>query len=126
MSIVITSYSIHYTKLYDELLPKIIEAKPEIPVIMISGLNQVEVAVECVKAGAFDYFVKASEQERLLVITSYSIHYTKLYEAPASVRGSSAPRSRRACSSSSLTRSSRPSSSTISVATSVPLRRCLV
>ncbi len=50
----------------DELLPKIIEAKPEIPVIMISGLNQVEVAVECVKAGAFDYFVKASEQERLL------------------------------------------------------------
>jgi DNA-binding NtrC family response regulator len=49
-----------------DLLRQILEAHPEIPVIIISGINQVETAVECMKLGAFDFFVKTVEQERLI------------------------------------------------------------
>jgi DNA-binding NtrC family response regulator len=50
----------------EQLLPRIVEEHPEVPVIVISGLNQVETAVECMKRGAFDFFVKTVEHERLL------------------------------------------------------------
>ncbi len=50
----------------EELIPRIIEEHPEIPVIVISGLNQVETAVECMKKGAFDFFVKTVDEERLV------------------------------------------------------------
>lgn len=50
----------------EDLIPGIIEEHPDIPVIVLSGLNQVEVAVECMKKGAFDFFVKTVEEERLI------------------------------------------------------------
>ncbi len=50
----------------EKLLPMIIEEHPEVEVIVISGLNQVETAVECIKNGAFDYFVKTVETDRLI------------------------------------------------------------
>jgi len=50
----------------EELLSLIVEQYPEIPVIVISGLNQVETAVECMKRGGFDFFVKTVEEERLV------------------------------------------------------------
>jgi DNA-binding NtrC family response regulator len=50
----------------ETLLTQLLERYPEIPVIIISGLNQVETAVECMKRGAFDFFVKTVEQERLI------------------------------------------------------------
>ncbi len=49
-----------------DLLVQLLEKYPEIPVIIISGLNQVSTAVECMKRGAFDFFVKTVEQERLI------------------------------------------------------------
>lgn len=49
-----------------DLLPAIIEQHPEVPVIVLSGLNQVSVAVECMQKGAFDFFVKTVEEERLI------------------------------------------------------------
>jgi DNA-binding NtrC family response regulator len=50
----------------EELIRMVIEEHPEIPVIVISGLNQVEIAVECMKKGAFDFFVKTVDEERLV------------------------------------------------------------
>jgi DNA-binding NtrC family response regulator len=50
----------------EELLSQIVEQYPEIPVIIVSGLNQVETAVECMKRGGFDFFVKTVEEERLV------------------------------------------------------------
>jgi DNA-binding NtrC family response regulator len=50
----------------DELLAGITERFPELIVIVISGMNQVENAVRCMKLGAFDYFVKTVEEDRLL------------------------------------------------------------
>ena len=50
----------------DELLGRIAELHPEIAVIIISGMNQIESAVNCIKLGAFDYFVKTVEEDRLV------------------------------------------------------------
>ena len=50
----------------EELLSRITESFPDLMVIVISGLNQVENAVRCMKLGAFDYFVKTVEEDRLL------------------------------------------------------------
>jgi DNA-binding NtrC family response regulator len=49
----------------EELLPGINTDFPEIPVIIITGANDVETAVECMKHGAFDYMVKPVEKSRL-------------------------------------------------------------
>ncbi|PLX86602.1 MAG: two-component system response regulator [Desulfuromonas sp.] len=49
-----------------ELLMMIAEEHPEVPVIILTGMNTVETAVECMKRGAFDFYVKTGEEERLL------------------------------------------------------------
>ena len=49
-----------------ELLSHLVENHPEIPVIIVTGLDQVETAVNCIKAGALDYFVKTDDPERLI------------------------------------------------------------
>ncbi len=49
-----------------QLLEMITEQHPDIAVIIISGLNQIESAVKCLQQGAFDYFVKTSEEGRLI------------------------------------------------------------
>jgi DNA-binding NtrC family response regulator len=50
----------------EELLKKIRQEYPDIPVIIITGSNRVETAVECMKYGAKDYIVKPVEMTRLL------------------------------------------------------------
>ena len=50
----------------EELLPVIISEYPEIPIIVITGANDVETAVKCMQAGAFDYMVKPVEKNRLI------------------------------------------------------------
>ena len=50
----------------EEVLALIRERHPEIAVIIISGMNQIESAVACIKLGAFDYFVKTVEEDRLV------------------------------------------------------------
>ena len=49
-----------------ELLKEIGEQYPEVAVIIISGLNNADAAVSALKAGAFDYFVKTTEEDRLV------------------------------------------------------------
>ena len=49
-----------------DLLTWFQEEYPDVCVIIISGLNQVEAAVDCVKQGAFDYFVKTTEQSQII------------------------------------------------------------
>lgn len=50
----------------EELLSMVIRDFPEVPVIIITGSNDVETAVNCMKSGAFDYMVKPVEKSRLI------------------------------------------------------------
>ena len=50
----------------EELLPMVVEGFPDLPIIVLSGMNQLETAVRCMQLGAFDYFVKTGETDRLL------------------------------------------------------------
>lgn len=49
-----------------QVLAQIVESYPDMTVIIISGMNQVETAVSCIKQGAYDYFVKTAEEEALV------------------------------------------------------------
>jgi DNA-binding NtrC family response regulator len=50
----------------EDLLPRITAEFPGVAVIVVSGMNQVETAVRCMKLGAFDYHVKTEEEDRLI------------------------------------------------------------
>jgi DNA-binding NtrC family response regulator len=50
----------------EELLSLVTRDFPEVPVIIITGSNDVETAVACMKSGAFDYMVKPVEKSRLV------------------------------------------------------------
>lgn len=50
-----------------EVLEKVNQANPDLPVIMISGHGTLETAVEAVKKGAFDYVAKPPDLNRLLI-----------------------------------------------------------
>ncbi|MCP3888894.1 MAG: sigma-54-dependent Fis family transcriptional regulator [Desulfobulbaceae bacterium] len=48
------------------LLHDITEQYPEVAVIIVSGMNQVETAVSCMDAGAFYFFIKTVDEQRLV------------------------------------------------------------
>jgi len=49
-----------------ELLPKIVAAYPQLPVIIMTALYDVDAAVGCMRNGAFDYLIKPVEECRLV------------------------------------------------------------
>ncbi|HID95552.1 MAG TPA: sigma-54-dependent Fis family transcriptional regulator [Candidatus Latescibacteria bacterium] len=62
----------------NELLPKIVRDYPDIPVIMITAVNELETAVECMKSGAFDYLVKPVDDERLVTCIRRAIEFREM------------------------------------------------
>ncbi len=50
-----------------EVLEKILEQPQDVPVIMISGHGDIEIAVETIKKGAFDFLEKPLDLNRLLI-----------------------------------------------------------
>jgi two-component system nitrogen regulation response regulator NtrX len=63
-----------------ELLQKIMETKPDTPVIMISGHGNIETAVDAVKKGAFDYISKPPDLNRLLITIRNALDRTSLVQ----------------------------------------------
>jgi DNA-binding NtrC family response regulator len=63
-----------------ELLRKIKEIKPGIPVIMITAYGTIKQAVEAFKAGAIDYVVKPFDVEELKIVVSQGLEKIKLRE----------------------------------------------
>ncbi len=61
-----------------DLLLAVREEHPRIPVIILSGLNQLESAVECMKHGAFDYYVKTEDQQRLFSGIRQALEHSEL------------------------------------------------
>jgi DNA-binding NtrC family response regulator len=50
-----------------EVLEKIMESRQDVPVIMISGHGDIEIAVDAIKKGAFDFLEKPLDLNRLLI-----------------------------------------------------------
>ena len=60
------------------LLDEVNRDHPDIPIIIVTGAVDVETAVQCIKAGAFDYVVKPVEEERLLTAVNRAISFREL------------------------------------------------
>ncbi len=61
-----------------ELLPQIVKNYPEIPVIVITAVNNVDSAVHSMKEGAFDYVVKPVDDTRLLATIKRGLELTEM------------------------------------------------
>ncbi|HSW63477.1 MAG TPA: sigma-54 dependent transcriptional regulator [Dissulfurispiraceae bacterium] len=62
----------------EQLLEQIGETYPEIIVIIVSGMNQIETAVKCMKQGAFDYLVKTAEEDRIVTVIQHAIRMIEI------------------------------------------------
>jgi DNA-binding NtrC family response regulator len=63
-----------------EVLQRVKETHPDIDVIMITGLNQIETAVKAMKLGAFDYLPKPFDPEELELIVARAFERRQLLQ----------------------------------------------
>lgn len=63
-----------------ELLQEIISEYPEIPVIILTGEDKVDTAVECMKLGAFDFMAKPIDETRLLPAIEHALKIRELQD----------------------------------------------
>jgi DNA-binding NtrC family response regulator len=61
-----------------DVLKEIKSACWSIPVIMVTGVNEIDTAVNCLRNGAFDYLVKPIEPERLISSLTNALRATEL------------------------------------------------
>jgi len=69
-----------------ELLPRIAESHPEIPIIIFTAANELETAVACMRAGATDYMVKPVESSRMVAVVRRVIELRELREDYSALR----------------------------------------
>lgn len=69
-----------------KLLTQIKNEYPHIQIVVITGDNTIEKAVECMREGAFDYLVKPLDKERLLNTVKHSISLAMLSNENKSLR----------------------------------------
>lgn len=62
----------------EALLPLLRERFPHVPVIIVTGYNEVETAVECMRAGAMDYLVKPVEETRMTASVARALEMRRL------------------------------------------------
>lgn len=69
-----------------EVLARIKEARPELPVVMVSGHGDLDTAVLAVRRGAFDFLQKPFTKERLVLSLRNALHATRLQRENAALR----------------------------------------
>lgn len=69
-----------------ELLPILTHDFPQIPVIVMTSSDDIETAVTCMKAGAFDYLTKPMEMGRLISSVEKALRVTALNRENSSLR----------------------------------------
>ncbi|TLM65394.1 MAG: sigma-54-dependent Fis family transcriptional regulator [Deltaproteobacteria bacterium] len=79
ISMALVDYTMPYVS-GEELLEHFGRDYPDVPVIVLTGRDQVELAVRCMKLGAFDYFIKTVEDERLLAGIQRALRLTELQQ----------------------------------------------
>jgi len=68
------------------LLNWIKDSNPEIPIIMISGHGTVEIAVNAIKAGAYDFIEKPFKSEKLIFMVSRALETSVLKKENAELK----------------------------------------
>lgn len=61
-----------------ELLPQIVQRHPGTNVIVITAVNDVESAVQCMKEGAFDYVVKPVDDTRIVGVVKRGLEFAEM------------------------------------------------
>ena len=69
-----------------EVLVKLLEINPELPVVMISGHGTIETAVDAIRKGAYDYIAKPPDLNRLLVTVRNALDRSSLITETKSLR----------------------------------------
>jgi DNA-binding NtrC family response regulator len=69
-----------------ELLNTVNLKYPQIPVIVVTASDEVETAVDCMKAGAFDYLVKPVENARLITSVKRALEMCRLKNEVSQLR----------------------------------------
>jgi two-component system, NtrC family, nitrogen regulation response regulator NtrX len=69
-----------------EVLEKVKEMKPELPVIMISGHGTIKIAVEATKKGAYDFLEKPPDLNRLLISVRNALKNSELIRENRQIR----------------------------------------
>ena len=61
-----------------ELLPHLLDAHPDTPVVMISGHGNIDTAVDAIKKGAYDFIEKPLDLNRLLITIKNAVDKSSL------------------------------------------------
>jgi len=69
-----------------ELLGRVHQLRPELPVIVMTGFGSVETAVEAMRAGAFDYFSKPFDLDEMLIVVRKAAEHLQLRRELADLR----------------------------------------
>lgn len=69
-----------------EVLGQINSSHPHIPVIIMTAMNEIETAVECMKSGAFDYLVKPVEKSRFETSVRRALEFCALRSEISSLK----------------------------------------
>ncbi|MCK4862021.1 MAG: sigma-54-dependent Fis family transcriptional regulator, partial [Rhodobacteraceae bacterium] len=73
-----------------DILKSIHRDNPDIPVVIISGHGNVEIAVAAIKQGAYDFIEKPFNIDQLMVVISRALEASKLRAENSVLRGQSA------------------------------------
>jgi DNA-binding NtrC family response regulator len=68
-----------------DLLAQVKQEFPEVPVLMVTGVDDLESAVECMRLGASDYLVKPVEKSRLVSSLQRTLEIARLQDQVSSL-----------------------------------------
>jgi DNA-binding NtrC family response regulator len=68
------------------LLPEMLRLRPSLPVIVITGYGTLEIAIESIKSGAFDYLQKPVRMDKLLKVLENALKLSSLEEENRALR----------------------------------------
>ncbi len=68
------------------LLPTMLKVRPSLPVIVITGFGTIEIAIESIKSGAFDYLQKPIRMDKLLKVLENALKISVLEEENRKLR----------------------------------------
>jgi len=71
-----------------EVLDEVNQSHPDLPVIVMTAINDLDTAVQCMQAGAIDYLVKPVERNRLVSSVKRALELRALREEVMSLRDS--------------------------------------